>query len=227
MNIREYLADETAGKLISAGMRLFGEYGFKGTTTRMIAREAESNIGSIAYYFGNKRSFYLAIVSHIAERMRERFRLDMISQKESHMVGLTAEDAHVILKGMVRNMIQTFVVDDEASCWLLLVMREQANPTEAFDILYNEVFDSVYRILSRLIAVLAGLEHDHIRATLEAHTLIGQVVFFLVGRSSIVRRLGGKDGYSQEVIEIIEETILSHVNFFTRENFASEYTSLK
>ena len=58
--------DETAQKLILAGMELFGQYGFKGTTTRMIAEAADSNIGSIAYYFDNKTGLYHAIARHIA-----------------------------------------------------------------------------------------------------------------------------------------------------------------
>lgn len=213
--------DETAGKLIAAGMQLFGEFGFKGTTTRMIASEAHSNIGSIAYYFGNKRNLYLAIIRHIADRMREQFDLDMM-KKGQLPEGLTQEEARLALRRIVKDMIRTFIADDEASCWLLLVMREQAHPTEAFDILYEEVFDMVYKFLGSLIAILIDIDERDTRVTLEAHTLVGQIVFFLVGRIPLLRRLENKNGYDAELIDLVEKTILSHIDFYVNNSFQSD-----
>ncbi|WP_250462964.1 CerR family C-terminal domain-containing protein [Microbulbifer litoralis] len=221
MSEKERFEDEAAGKLIYAGMQLFGEYGFKGATTRMIASEAESNIGSIAYYFGNKKSLYLAIVNHIAERMKESFKLDdVLKLEQKEKSGIDQRQANHILKKIIKNMIQTFIADDEASSWLLLIMREQANPTEAFDILYNKVFDSIYISIGDLISVLMGLDKSDVRVTLEAHSLIGQVVFFLTGRTSLLRRMDGviEGSYSKEDISLIEEVITSRIECYMKED---------
>lgn len=214
MGKREYPADETAGKLIAAGMKLFGEYGFKGTTTRMIAGEANSNIGSIAYYFGNKQKLYLAIIDHIAERMRTHFNLGAREPDGEHLADATPDDAYRLLQSLIRNMVRTFVADGEAANWLMLVLREQENPTEAFDILYDRVFSVVYGRLSGLLAVLLRLAPEERRVAVEAHSLIGQVVFFLVGRSSLLRRLGEEGGYSEETVAAVEDAILSHLAFY-------------
>lgn len=214
MGKREYPADETAGKLIAAGMKLFGEYGFKGTTTRMIAGEANSNIGSIAYYFGNKQKLYLAIIGHIAERMRSHFNLGAGEAGGERLAAATPDDAYRLLQSLVRDMVRTFVADGEAANWLMLVLREQENPTEAFDILYDRVFSVVYGRLSGLLAVLLCLAPEERRVAVEAHSLIGQVVFFLVGRSSLLRRLGEEGGYSEETVAAVEDAILSHLALY-------------
>ena len=65
--------DSTRFALIEAGLDLFGEFGFKGTTTRMLSDSASANISAIPYYFGSKKGLYLAVMEYIVERMQEHF----------------------------------------------------------------------------------------------------------------------------------------------------------
>lgn len=207
-------SDETAESLLLVGMRLFGELGFKATTTRMIAEEANSNIGSIAYYFGNKRNLYRAILAHIAERMQEEFRLDEIERQDRHRTFASDEEAIDALRAIVRLLVRTFAAGGEASRWMLLVMREQADPSDAYDLLYDGVFDRVYNILGVRIAYLKKAAVDDIDVTIESHTLIGQIVFFLVGKNPILRRLGGIDGFDEQMLKRIELSVLSHIECY-------------
>lgn len=206
--------DETAENLLLVGMRLFGELGFKATTTRMIAEEANSNIGSIAYYFGNKRNLYRAILAHIAERMQEKFRLDEIERQDRSRTFSSDEEAIDALQDIVRLLVQTFTAGGEAGRWMLLVMREQADPSDEYNLLYDGVFDRVYNILGVRIAYLKRRAVDDIDVTIESHTLIGQIVFFLVGKNPILRRLGGIDGFDEHMLKKIEASVLSHVECY-------------
>ena len=103
--------DETAQKLILAGMELFGQYGFKGTTTRMIAEAADSNIGSIAYYFDNKTGLYHAIARHIARRMREVFGF---TGEQSAASASDCDQALAQLELIVKRMVRQFAQAPEA-----------------------------------------------------------------------------------------------------------------
>lgn len=205
------LEDETAGKLILAGIDLFGEHGFKGTTTRMIAEAANSNIGSIAYYFGNKRGLYLAIAHHIAKRMRQTFQLDAMGITREHLDTLDRAQARAMLEQLVRRMARLFIQEEEARRWLMLVMREQASPTEAFDILYKESFEIAHVTITTLIAILMDRDPGDRRVILEAHTLVGQIVFFLVGRTPLLRRLNSGTSFPPEIAEMSEEVVVSHL----------------
>lgn len=204
--------DETAGKLILAGMELFGEHGFKGTTTRMIAEAADANIGSIAYYFGNKRGLYLAIARYIAQRMRATFQLDDSELTGHQLRQLDRAEAQRVLEQLIRRMVRLFVREEEARRWLMLVIREQANPTEAFDILYEQAFEVTHITITTLVATLMGRDPGEERVILETHTLIGQIVFFLVGRVPLLRRLGSSEALSSETAAIAEEVVVAHLN---------------
>ena len=207
--------NQTSGNLIQAGIDLFGEHGFRSTTTRMIATAAGANIGSIAYYFGNKHGLYLAAARHISTRLREDLQLEEMGITYQHAETLGQADAREQLENLVRRMVHLFMERPEARRWLMLVMREQANPSEAFDILYRDAFEKAHITVTTLVSVLMSLSPSDQRVILEAHTLVGQIVFFLVGRVPLLRRLGASDQFDPDTVRQAEEVVVSHVRGIT------------
>lgn len=63
-------AEQTRGALVRAALKLFGQQGFDGTSTREIAAEAKANIGSIAYHFGGKEGLRLAAADFIVDTIQ-------------------------------------------------------------------------------------------------------------------------------------------------------------
>lgn len=211
MNSPANADNQTAENLILAGIDLFGEHGFGSTTTRMIATAAGANIGSIAYYFGNKHGLYLAAARHISTRLREDLQLEQMGITHDHVRTLTAGQAGELLEQLVRRMVRLFMETPEARRWLMLVMREQANPTEAFDILYHDAFEKAHVTVTTLVSVLVDLDPRDQRVILEAHTLVGQIVFFLIGRTPLMRRLDTHDQFDPETIALAEDVVVGHV----------------
>lgn len=203
--------NQTAENLILAGIDLFGEHGFRSTTTRMIATAAGANIGSIAYYFGNKHGLYLAAARHISSRLRETLQLEQMGITHDHARTLDREQACQLLEQLVRRMVHLFMEKPEARRWLMLVMREQANPSEAFDILYRDAFEKAHVTITTLVSILVELDPADQRVILEAHTLVGQIVFFLIGRTPLLRRLEGGDHFEPDTIALAEAVVVDHV----------------
>jgi AcrR family transcriptional regulator len=57
--------EETRARIIGTAMRLFGEHGFDGVTTREIAAQADVPAPSLQYYFENKEGLYEACIEHL------------------------------------------------------------------------------------------------------------------------------------------------------------------
>ena len=55
------------GKILTVARRFFGEYGFHGTTTRMIAQEVGIDISTLHYHWGEKGDLYEAVVLDISK----------------------------------------------------------------------------------------------------------------------------------------------------------------
>ena len=62
--------DSMKAKILSVARCVFGEYGFHGTTTRMIAREVGIDISTLYYHWGEKGDLYAAVILDITEDLR-------------------------------------------------------------------------------------------------------------------------------------------------------------
>jgi len=59
-------------RILTVARRLFGEYGFHGTTTRMIAQEVGIDISTLHYHWGGKKDLYEAVVLDINKDLRQK-----------------------------------------------------------------------------------------------------------------------------------------------------------
>lgn len=68
-------SEDARHRLLDVAEELFAQHGFSATSTRMIAKVAGVNLGSLHYYFNTKEALYLEVfrrrgVPLVAERMR-------------------------------------------------------------------------------------------------------------------------------------------------------------
>lgn len=64
--------DSMKARILDCARRIFGQYGFHGTTTRMIAREVGIDISTLHYHWGGKRDLYEAVVVDINKDLRQK-----------------------------------------------------------------------------------------------------------------------------------------------------------
>ncbi len=56
-------------KILSSARHLFGEYGYHGVTTRMIAKEVSIDISTLHYHWGDKENLYEAVITDIQDEV--------------------------------------------------------------------------------------------------------------------------------------------------------------
>jgi AcrR family transcriptional regulator len=59
-------------RILAAACRIFGEYGFHGTTTRMIAQEVGIDISTLHYHWGEKKDLYEAVILDINKDLGQK-----------------------------------------------------------------------------------------------------------------------------------------------------------
>jgi len=64
--------DSMKAKILTAARKIFGEYGFHGTTTRMIAKAVEIDISTLYYHWGEKGDLYEAVIMDINDGLRQK-----------------------------------------------------------------------------------------------------------------------------------------------------------
>ncbi|MBU1171538.1 MAG: TetR/AcrR family transcriptional regulator [Proteobacteria bacterium] len=59
-------------KILGIARKLFGQYGFQGTTTRMIAKEAGIDISTLHYHWGDKGDLFEAVIHDLNFETRNK-----------------------------------------------------------------------------------------------------------------------------------------------------------
>ena len=174
-------------RLLETAIDQFGRHGFEGASTREIARASDTAMSSITYHFGSKEGLYLACADHIAAQVREI--LGPLRQQAQLLVAsATPADAVELLLAMLDGFAQ-MMLRAESEAWSRFIVREQQQPTEAFERLYEGAMKAMIETFVLLVArARPDLEEMERRAT--AVLLFGQALVLRVGRASVCRALG-------------------------------------
>jgi len=64
--------DSMKARILKVARRVFGEYGYHGATTRMIAEEAGIDISTLYYHWGEKSDLYEGVVQDVFDDLRHK-----------------------------------------------------------------------------------------------------------------------------------------------------------
>jgi AcrR family transcriptional regulator len=200
--------------ILDAAIEEFGDRSFDGARTRAIAEKSGQNLSAINYYFKSKKGLYLAVAKMAATlvsgRQREALgKLDAIIDEgllqtlpRERVVAMVAE-----LEGSILRMILT---EERASHLMLIMMREQAHPTEAFEILYEGVMVPFLKRLTPLLSYVVGLPEDSATLRVFIQSIMGQILIFRYGQETIKRR-NNWDVIGAEELEITVKAVQTSI----------------
>ena len=77
------------------------------------------------------------------------------------------------------------MVHPDSSAWARFIVREQMEPTAAFDLLYGGVMGRLVDHLSALIVRIGGGHCDAAEARLKTLAIVGQALVFRVARATL------------------------------------------
>lgn len=179
--------DLTRARLIEAAGEEFAAHGFAGATVRSICRRAGANLAAVNYHFGDKeRLYYEAVVA-------------------AHRCGLPVETALPDLPpgtpadrlaAFVRHFLDQVVAVEKSRSWHHdLLLREMIRPSAVCDSLTQDMIRPRFQLLREILAALAP-DLDDRRLDALCFTVIGQCLFYRVGRS-IAERLIGPEAWAR------------------------------
>jgi AcrR family transcriptional regulator len=178
-------APATRSAIIDAAMRGFAERGFAATGTREIAAAAGTNIASIAYHFGGKEGLRTACAEHVVTLMGT-----VLAAAEAVEPPADAATARLALAALLRRFAGFILLEPQARLVAGFVLREMAEPSEALDLIYAGLFEPMHRRVCALWGLATGREPESEAVRLAVFTMIGQTIYFHVGRPMVERRMG-------------------------------------
>lgn len=200
----------THARLLDIAIEHFGRAGLHGTSTRDIARAADTPMSSITYHFGGKEGLYLAAAQRITDRISQGLGPALAQAERMSATATDTAAARLALHGLYRHIAVVLVGGDIAPIARFIV-REQADPTAAFSRIYDGVMAPVLACISGLLRVVAVNRIGAAEARLRAMSLTGQVLVFRVAREAALRSQGWKRIGKAE-LEAIQAVVADHLD---------------
>jgi AcrR family transcriptional regulator len=195
---------DTRTRLLRTSLAIFAHRDFEAVSIREIVEQAGANIAAISYHFGGKQGLYLATAEFLAETLHAELG-PMLAHTRAGAEAADRDAAMSLLDGMIRHLVHHLVVDrlgDDAAGFIL---REQHQPTAAFDILYDRLMLPIERTYQLLVSrILDRGGSDNRQEVLITHALIGQILAFRAARTTVLRRLDQADFSERDAGEIAD-----------------------
>ncbi|HHR6129913.1 TPA: CerR family C-terminal domain-containing protein [Providencia alcalifaciens] len=196
----------TKEKLINEGIKQFALYGINGVRTRQLAESAGVNQSAIPYHMGGKMGVYAAVIHKIAADLAQMsnvsvfdVQFEQLKSRASHKVIEVESLLRLLIKGLGLALLSP-----EHEYYSILILREQLEPTENADIIFKEFIEPFHSRLTSLVQFIT--DEDQATAIISAHTLIGQVLGFVIAKKSLLKRLN-QENLDKDLLDKILEQV--------------------
>lgn len=187
--------DETRQRIITAAIKLFGEHGFAGASTRDIATAAGVNAPALQYYFENKEGVYQACAEYITNDLKARFAPAMRQARDALKgEGDTTAliDAFLSIQAAT---LDTVLMQPFASSRRLFIARELADeePAMASKLLHRRLKQPLNKMTITLLSRILGTGPNDPVMRIRLLALKGQIMPFYHLPGACLDMLGWKE----------------------------------
>ncbi len=207
-------ADLAKARLLEAGLQCFADRGLEGVTIREIARSSGQNSAAITYYFGGKEGLYRAVLEAVMRFFKSHvLEAEKMYASATSMGTPSPGEAVGLLKLIQRGFALGILTDAKAAQFAMLMVREQTQPTAAFEALYRKTVEPLHRMVTHILARITGDDPESPRAALRAHALIGQLQSFVMARETLLRRMGWSE-YDTDRAALVADMLAENLDIF-------------
>jgi AcrR family transcriptional regulator len=199
--------DLTKERLLNKAEALFAQKGYDAVSVREITAAAHCNLAAVNYHFGNKQNLYLEVFRARwvprARRLQKHFREALAAYDSPSPTAVIQTLAQAFLAGPLS--------DEERYRHHQLISRELGQPTEAFELVANEVMRPFFKGLADTLRSVMpeGLGKEHLM--LNILSIFAMVLYFNFARVA-VSRITGREYDSAFKDRLVEQIVAFSLN---------------
>ncbi|ODQ07107.1 MULTISPECIES: CerR family C-terminal domain-containing protein [Enterobacterales] len=199
--------EQTQEKLVQEGIKLFALHGISGLRTRQLAQDAGVNQSAIPYHFGGKLGVYTAVIQYIATELASEIHFDQFDNKLQSLLKENKLDRGSLasLISLLVSRLTQALLAPERHYYSQLILREQLEPTENYELIYRNFIEPFHLRLSHLIKLI-DKNSKALTTTIRAHAIIGQILGFVIAKKAFLFRID-KQEITPQLLENITHEI--------------------
>ncbi len=203
-------SDRTREKVLDAAERLFAQKGFDAVSVREITGQAGVHLSAVNYYFESKKNLYLEV-----------FRARVLPQSQPFQATLKQleQEEEIDLPVLIRTMVSAFLRGGTGRRSNMvrhgpLFFHELANPSEAFDLLMDELFQPAHDRIKRILARGIKREVEDEQLTFYTMALMALVRHYIHSQA-VVQKVFERDfdeRFLDQLIDYLSDFMLHGIN---------------
>lgn len=215
INLTQPTSTSTRDRLLIQAESLFSQKGFAAVSVREITTEAKSNLAAVNYHFGNKMNLYLAVFKErwvpIGRRVRRSFH-EYLSEK-------TDPGISGVMRAVVMAFFEGAMTDAERRCHIQLMQREMASPTEAINLVVDEVIRPMHNDMIKQMHPFLPEKLSVEQSSLLFFSIISMILYFGFARPviSLIMDQEFDPAFKSRVIDHIVAFAVSGINGLKKE----------
>ncbi|MCK4729521.1 MAG: CerR family C-terminal domain-containing protein [Desulfobacterales bacterium] len=178
--------DVTKERLLNEAEGLFAQKGYDAVSVREITTAANCNLAAVNYHFGNKQNLYLEVFRARwvprARLLQEHFRKSLAAQGSPSPTAVAKALAEAFLVGPLS--------DKERHRHHQLMVRELGQPTEAFELVADQVMRPFFKGLADMLRPVMPEGLGEERLILNILSIFAMVLYFNFARVAVTRITG-------------------------------------
>jgi len=198
----------TRAHIISAALRVFGEYGYDGASTRRIAECAGVRTPAIQYYFDGKQGLYAACARQVMGQFSSRLEMPLLRARDAVRTAepaLALEALCELLAALVDGLMTTQV--GNWTRYLACLTWDGGTPAQVPFLAHGGT--GMFDTLTRLIAAATGESADGKPTRLRACMLLGQVCSLYENRALTLAVMGWSH-FDEHALDLIKSIVREH-----------------
>jgi AcrR family transcriptional regulator len=203
---------QTKDRILDEAEGLFARKGYHAVSVREITQAAGCNLAAVNYHFGSKQSLYLEV-------FRSRW-LPRAARVHSSFRKNLATNGPISPTAVVQSLAQAFLdgplTDTERKRHHQLISGELAQPTEAFEIVADQVLQPLFNNLLDDLRTVLPDEIDGEQLALNAFSILAMVLYFNLARPFISRFTG----YTYD--DTFKARVVDHIVNFSLNGLATD-----
>jgi inorganic pyrophosphatase len=112
-----------------------------------------------------------------------------------------------MLESFINNILEMFLDQNMPNNFGLIISREHLNPSDAYEILYENLFKELFGILCKLLSVLMNKDEKDQDIIISVNTILGQIISFKLFKHTLLRYLE-IEKMEKKHIEAIKEKVV-------------------
>ena len=178
--------DFTKERILNEAEALFAQKGYDAVSVRQITAAAHSNLAAVNYHFGSKQNLYLEVFRSRwvprARRLQEYFRKSLAAQDSPSPTAVAKSLAEAFLIGPLS--------DEERQRHHQLMARELGQPTEAFELVAEQVIRPFFKELADSLRSFMPEGQGEERLMLNIFSMFATVLYFSFAHMAVTRITG-------------------------------------